>query len=1289
MKIVLHFNRAARYALLACLIGAALGSSIVRFWLAPQANRFRGELQARVGEMLGEPVRIARLSARMRGFDPILVLKDFSVGEADAPALAFEQVRVGIDLWRSLRAGAPELRRLELTGARLTLLRRPDGSFALAGLKPGGGTPAWLLADGAIRLKDIELAWRDDAGAERALGSLRLALRNEDARHRLEVSLKLPEPLGQTLNAIAEFEGETPDPERWQGRAYIAGAGLRSSDAGGLFAAPLALRSGTADFAFWLDWSEGVLRRARGHIELNDPVLARRDEAGQESLAAARHAGGWLDWRREEAGWRLDLRRFSLSLGDRPWPESDIAAAWTDSGDGSRRSLSAAASYLRLEDLRRLLDSLSLLDPATGEKLRGLAPRGELRQARLFYRADGDFGFCGEFSGVGIENRQALPGLEGLGGKICGSDRQGRIDLQVKAAKVSAPGLFRRDIELNALRGVLRWRRENGLRLSGEALELAAPGLRAAARFLYVAGDDSAAGAPSRTDATPYLELLASLREADAARLRDYMPLAAMPKASAAWLGTAFDAGVVKRAEIAFRGPLHAFPFDRGEGVFEAQAEAENVELDFNPDWPHLYGVRAKLAFKGDDISIDASDGRIGDIPFDAVRADISDFVGDGRMRLNGRCSTSLPAAMRFLSATPVRHIPERLLKVSEPQGPAGLALRLSIPLDSKRGEVGVDGDLRFENSELRLKSADIAVRRMNGLLHFTESGLKTQGVAAEILGSPATLDAHGKGENLIVGVESEAGVPALAHAFPAAFWQNAEGTLGYRLELRIPQSLDASGPFQARLRADLTSLALRLPPPLGKSAGTPKKLLADWEADGDASRLVLDYGREAEARLTFGTEAGRWQLSGGAVAIGRHAPDTAETGLGVFAKLDEADPDAWQAWLAANLGESAGDANLREFEIDAARIVQNGDDSGALSAHGRRGAGDAWSGKIAGRYGTGRFRANWPSAGKRALELDMNILKLPKLADGSAAQRETIDPARLPDLKLHAGRMFWRETETGELTLETEAGAHGLQIKKLEVRKPDRLLSLTGSWTREGGKDRTRLTGHLSLKSLDRLLGDFGHGGEIRATPLEAGIDLAWNGPPQTFSARAVEGDIELKLGRGAILKYDPGLSRALGVLNLATLRRLLLLDFSDLFGKGMAYDGMEGRFHLGGGQATTRGFLIDAVAARIFIAGRVGLADRDFDQKVAIAPHALASLPIAGAMVGGTAVGAAIDIAQKLAGRESVNIASNYYAITGTWDRPKIARIEGNMPLDMLDRAWTDFKDFSGFGDSGEKPQ
>ena len=112
--------------------------------------------------------------------------------------------------------------------------------------------------------------------------------------------------------------------------------------------------------------------------------------------------------------------------------------------------------------------------------------------------------------------------------------------------------------------------------------------------------------------------------------------------------------------------------------------------------------------------------------------------------------------------------------------------------------------------------------------------------------------------------------------------------------------------------------------------------------------------------------------------------------------------------------------------------------------------------------------------------------------------------------------------------------------------------------------------------------------------------------------------GNLELTLGKGSLPEVEPGLGRVIGVLNFKSLWRRLSLDFSDLFGKGLAYDGISGNFKIGSGRAAIESFRVDAVSARIVATGRIGLVARNLEQEIAVIPHTSAALPIAGALGG-----------------------------------------------------------------------
>jgi uncharacterized protein YhdP len=339
-------------------------------------------------------------------------------------------------------------------------------------------------------------------------------------------------------------------------------------------------------------------------------------------------------------------------------------------------------------------------------------------------------------------------------------------------------------------------------------------------------------------------------------------------------------------------------------------------------------------------------------------------------------------------------------------------------------------------------------------------------------------------------------------------------------------------------------------------------------------------------------------------------------------------------------------------------------------------------------KYIRGRFSALDGEGGAGAVpasvQLDLDSLNLPKFDDDKPGQTPTTppDPATLPALQIHARQFIRQGAELGELELETERWPDGMSIKNFALHSDNHEFSVKGGWTRQEGRDETRLEGRLHVGDLGTFLPLLGFGQELLATPTESAFSLNWPGAPQQFSAATLGGEVRLKMGRGSVPQVDPGLGRALGFLNLPTLRRLLLLDFSDIFGKGLAYDSMAGVFNLQAGQARTKGFVIDAAAADILVIGRVGLGEHDFEQTVSVMPHALASIPLAVPMVGGAVVGGVIDLAHRLVGAEDVNLASSNYAITGTWDNPQIKRISGTTPLEMINRAWSGIKGMGGNG-------
>ena len=99
----LWLARLLRIGLTLCGLGLVLLALYVSLGreLTPLVAEYQTELEVRGQAALGMPLRIARLEGRWKGFAPILVAHDVSLGEADS-SLRLEQVRVIPDVLGSL-----------------------------------------------------------------------------------------------------------------------------------------------------------------------------------------------------------------------------------------------------------------------------------------------------------------------------------------------------------------------------------------------------------------------------------------------------------------------------------------------------------------------------------------------------------------------------------------------------------------------------------------------------------------------------------------------------------------------------------------------------------------------------------------------------------------------------------------------------------------------------------------------------------------------------------------------------------------------------------------------------------------------------------------------------------------------------------------------------------------------------------------------------------------------------------------------------------------------------------
>ncbi|HEY0719642.1 MAG TPA: DUF3971 domain-containing protein [Gammaproteobacteria bacterium] len=912
MKLLWHPLRYLWTATALLIILLAVAVSAARA-LLPHLDGYRATIEARVSAYLGQPVAIERFDARLVGLTPSIILRQVTLKSPAGDSLArVGELRIGLDLFASLRHLSPVLSELVVTGAQLAVVRRVDGGFTVEGLAimaSQGATPAdptalgsWLLAQGRLALHDSTLVWRDEQRA-RALRfeHVDFELLNTDQRHRLNASVALPEGGGKTLKVALDLHGNPLDGTAWGGAIYAKADALRP-----LFWLPLLttettslpIKTGEISAELWSKWDEGAPVRSEGRFVLRD---ARLQTAGRPT-ATVKEFSGELLWQRRDEGWELDLQRLLLALGNEPRQTSRLHLTHGASAD------LLMADQLDLKALGAVALHVPLLSDTQLELLQALAPRGQLHQLRVERTAAGDFTSQGEFTALGTNARQTLPGFDGLSGSWRADNRGGEIVLNSAAVAFDAPHLFRAPLHIDTLLARFDIRRmEQGWYLQGR--EISATNKDVAAR-----GELDMQFEPQHK---PYLDLRLAFRDGVAKEVPHYVPAGIMGEGVVKWLDGAFIKGRASSGTVLFHGRTSDFPFEDQQGHFETRFKAEGVELNFADEWPHLGNLSGEVLFLNQGMAITPHSATL----FSTSTQHASVAIADLKAPLLEVALSAAPPAndvLRLLRETPLAsHMGEALTGMTA-AGQSDLSLRLRLPLSKSMEEkvpLHYEGEITLHDAQLKVWDG-VEFRKLNGQVSFNDNKFSAAWVLGELFDAPVTLDVA-TDESALTVVSARGGFSAgvLRRELRWPQLEHLDGVSEWRGLLYLPRG-EGSHP-SLEFHSSLVGMALDLPAPLGKSheQAVPLAVRLAFGAE-EAKRLSVRYGERLAARFAFtGKEM---ELERAALHFGSGGAELpAKAGWLVSGSLVAFD---WEQWRPL-LPERSGSGTPLPFTLQMERL--------------------------------------------------------------------------------------------------------------------------------------------------------------------------------------------------------------------------------------------------------------------------------------------------------------------------------------------------------------------------------
>jgi uncharacterized protein YhdP len=253
-------------------------------------------------------------------------------------------------------------------------------------------------------------------------------------------------------------------------------------------------------------------------------------------------------------------------------------------------------------------------------------------------------------------------------------------------------------------------------------------------------------------------------------------------------------------------------------------------------------------------------------------------------------------------------------------------------------------------------------------------------------------------------------------------------------------------------------------------------------------------------------------------------------------------------------------------------------------------------------------------------------------------------------------------ETTFGPLKMNIISKEGGFILDNIAI-KNDNLL-VTGAVELIKKTDQlhnysTTVDAQLKSQNTKALMEEFGFQGILSSKNLTIDLDLFWPYIPSSDVVFYANGTVKVNIKDGQITAIDPIAGKVLGLLSIAELPKRLVLDFSDIFKKGLSFNRLSGEFQFKQGSAYTCNLAMEGTSVDILLVGVTDMIGETYNQLAIVRPLLSDALPMGGAVFGGPGVAAAVYLFTKLLRKPLRDIGVSYYSIGGTWDNPTIEKI------------------------------
>jgi uncharacterized protein (TIGR02099 family) len=1249
-------------AVLLAIAGAVL-LLVLRYRILPEIELYHDRITAAASVALGRPLTIGKIEADWDGLRPRLLFTDVRILDGQGQvALSLPRLENTV-AWTSLPTLELRFHTLRIDSPDLLVRRDAQGRWYVAGMaleagsKTGQGEADWLLHQTGIEVRQGRITWQDDlrGAPPLSLEQVDLRIENRLGRHRFAISALPPQRLSSRLDVRGSFQGGSfGDMSDWRGELYTQLDYTDVREWKPWLTLPREIKRGKGALRLWLGFQQGRASSMEADVALAGVQARLSEELPQLDLKELR---GRIGWRGLERGFEVSTRQLALKMRDGfELKPTDFHLRLLQGRGYLQPSGEIRANEIRFGAIVRLTNYLPLGEEIK-RRLSEAQPSGRIAGLLAQWQGGTDdivrYEVKARFDDLTMRRFGSLPGFSGLSGEVDGSESGGTLMLDSRKLRLDAPQLFAEAVEFDKLIARLGWQRNSrGLEIKLSNVELANADL---AGTIYGSYQAEAEG-PGSVDATVEMSRVAVRRTAR------YTPVPAVNQKTRDWLQAALQGGQANSFRVRLRGDLRDFPFVGEErGIFRLEARARGVVMEFAKGWPRLEDAPTHLVIQGNKLDIDAASATTAGARLRNIRVSIPDLLSHGLLlQVRGEAEDATQRFLDYIGKSPVNGYLDGFTEGVTARGDGRLNLQLDIPLTGAAAPVKVRGDYRFVNNDVDFGESIPLLRKVNGVLLFTESSVNAGDIGAQILGGPAHLMVLSEKGVLTTKARGKLDLDNLNKLSPHPLLRRVHGETDWSADIRVQKKL-----VDVTVDSELRGIASDLPAPLHKLAddGVPLRF-EQKNINPRQQTLGLRYGALVDAKLLRQREAGgEWQIRRGLVAFGEAAALNGRDGIWIAGKLPQLSLEGWGG-LGLDTGGDGVLPNVAGIDVTVDRLSGYGNTVSALDIKGS-GRNGLFSLRLASRELNGDLIWQPQGNGKLLGRFSNAILGEghgePAQTAPVSADPEPVDNSTFPAVDVTVEKLSYKGRQLGRLELELNEAGGDVLLEKLRLTTPDGVLNMSGKW--QAAPEQTQATLRLEIGDAGKILARAGYPDSLQDGSGTLEGDLRWTGAPGSFAYQKLNGTLRLDVGKGRFLKFDAGAGKLLGVLSLQSIPRRVSLDFTDVFSDGFQFDSINGNAHVVNGLLLTNDMKLSGPAAKVTMLGQVDTIRETQDLKVRVFPAIGDNVSLL-SFAAGPVVGMGVLLTNKLLRDPLDKLVSFEYNVSGSWADPKVEKVGQTQP-------------------------